>query len=638
MADVLFKQHLKLSPNAQFKNLVFEKLDKEPPKEEWRAGRVWFNTSIGKFQGIFYKLDPKTGLPVEPKELELRILGADELGYPSDGEFYPDGLFEFTATTKIVNAIDDINEALKDLAPSDASPLFGELEIFNQKQKGLLSDISELNIEHGDIEFGDEINYIILENNIKGKTKELGKEIKGEIQKQFNKADKGILNIYVDNEKLDNGINLEELFYEPSREFDLAFQGYDYPVIQNVYNHYGEKVSEKINPNKDKFINETKTLIVNKIEKYNNFKMWQRGIASFNLNLNDGFHEIKITHENIPTPQETLPTKIFIETNSNEIKLNKSDILINGDTKYLSGIPYYNNLKINFDISISNLFDYTYWLIPVKLEIENIDTTDIIWNDENTNLNNKDFPKYNDDFNYNNEISYFKENYTNEILNINLLAGKPKTKDYINLYNFNKKILINTYGNNSNNLEEYFTDETYRKPLNINFDNIDEIKNTNWDSSKELSENDALIYMNKLTGAKKDFTEFNIDIKYDFKPPYYYIRYIIGDKANNNGIIEIKTNNILNNDFNIYFKLPGVTGWLDLSKLYDYEYFKNNYTKDGTGNATNIKKTNDGYQISWTVGDLSTIDSDYMYLIKLELLNENSIIYELKEISPNWRN
>ena len=62
MADVLFKQHLKLSPNAQFKNLVFEKLDKEPPKEEWRAGRVWFNTSIGKFQGIFYKLDPKTGL------------------------------------------------------------------------------------------------------------------------------------------------------------------------------------------------------------------------------------------------------------------------------------------------------------------------------------------------------------------------------------------------------------------------------------------------------------------------------------------------------------------------------------------------------------------------------------------------
>ena len=81
MADVLFKQHIKLSPNGQFKNLVVEKLDKEPPKEEWRDGRIWYNTTIGKYQGIFYKLDPKTGLPIEPKELEIRILGADELGF-----------------------------------------------------------------------------------------------------------------------------------------------------------------------------------------------------------------------------------------------------------------------------------------------------------------------------------------------------------------------------------------------------------------------------------------------------------------------------------------------------------------------------------------------------------------------------
>ena len=637
MADVLFKQHIKLSPNGQFKNLVFEKLESEPPKEEWRDGRVWFNTTLGKFQGVFYKLDPKTGLPVEPKELEIRILGADELGYPTDGEFYPDGLFEFTATTKIVNAIDDINEALKDLAPSEPSPLFGELEIFNQKQKGLLSDISELNINYGELNFGDEINYIVLENNIQGKTKELGKEIKGEVQKQFNKADKGVLKLYINNSQIDNGINLEDLFYEQGREFDNAFQGYDYPEKQKVYNHFGELVTETVNPNKNNFINETNTLIVNKIEKYNNFKMWQRGIASFNIQLEEGYNEIKITHENIPTPQETLPTKIFVETNSNDIELNHFNITLDGSTKYLSGVPYYKDLVIDYDISVSNLFDYTYWLIPLQIKIENIDTINIYWNDENTNLNGKDYPKYNDELLYSTQIKHFKKNYINDNVKINLLAGKPKTKDYIILSTFDKNILINTYGNSSNNLEEYFTDEIYRKPLNINFDDIDEINNSNWDNTQKLSENDALVFMNYLTSAKKDLSEYNININYDFEPPYYYIRPFIGSKANSNGIFKITTNNELNADFNIYFKLPGITGWLDLSKLYDYEYFKNNYQTDGTGNATSIKKTSDGYEISWTIGELSTNTTDNMYLIKIEILNENTIISEMKEISDNWR-
>ena len=45
-ADFRVKQHLKMSPNAQIKNLVPENLSAIPPESEWKIGRIWFNTKI----------------------------------------------------------------------------------------------------------------------------------------------------------------------------------------------------------------------------------------------------------------------------------------------------------------------------------------------------------------------------------------------------------------------------------------------------------------------------------------------------------------------------------------------------------------------------------------------------------------
>src|SRR5574344_1027663 len=162
-SDFILKQTLKLSPNAQIKHLVPENLSEILPREEWKLGRIWFNNSIGKLQGVFLKLDKSTGLPVQPEEWEIRIVGADALGPTKDGEYWPDGLFDFTEQTKIADAMDDVSEALKDLAPSEATFLRGDLNLKQPIKSGRVSKLINTpnSFDLFDVQPGDLINYII---------------------------------------------------------------------------------------------------------------------------------------------------------------------------------------------------------------------------------------------------------------------------------------------------------------------------------------------------------------------------------------------------------------------------------------------------------------------------------------------
>lgn len=77
-ADYKLHQHLKMSPNAQIKNIVPESLSDVPPESEWKLGRIWFNTTIGRFQNVVSVIDEATNLPKEPLELEVKVLGEDD--------------------------------------------------------------------------------------------------------------------------------------------------------------------------------------------------------------------------------------------------------------------------------------------------------------------------------------------------------------------------------------------------------------------------------------------------------------------------------------------------------------------------------------------------------------------------------
>lgn len=78
-ADFRIKQHLSMSPNAKVKNLVPESLEEIPAEEDWKVGKIWFNSTVGRFQSVFVKIDEATNLPLNPEELEVRVLGEDDV-------------------------------------------------------------------------------------------------------------------------------------------------------------------------------------------------------------------------------------------------------------------------------------------------------------------------------------------------------------------------------------------------------------------------------------------------------------------------------------------------------------------------------------------------------------------------------
>lgn len=662
--DFRLKQHLRLSPNAQIKNLVPENLTEVPPEEEWKLGRFWYNTTIGKLQGVFLKLDVSTGEPLQPEEMEIRIVGADALGPTKDGEFWPDGLFDFTSQTKIADAVDDVNEALKDLAPPEATLLRGDLNLIDQEFfTGKISGQSIMapdQLRMDGVNPGDELTYIINHPIVSATLPVEGVVVKGTQQQQFGRADQGIIVAVINDSHVDEGINLYEQFSEIGRDYEGVMQGYDPEITQTVYDIEGNTHTVEANPNKENYRSSTGVLTINTVERYNDFKKWQRGTGTVNFEVEPGKHSLRVEHdgiisgshlnEEIPTePFKTNTFDVFYDPNNTapSTEITNFDILT-GDSKYVSGIPFYNaNISFSFNYAATNVFNYSYWDKPISIVMDGSGHDLLDWNDTASSLNGLSYPMWDDEFvltAY--SITYDLSNTTTTKVNIVGKAGKPLTGWGDESTAF-KDILVDTYPltGNSTTLKETFIDEEYR----INIDSIDQDDSNNvslnskgtWNSSLSLQSGQAQQFMGQLFKAKSNYSLYNISTDYtsfESDNQYYYRRlYAVGDKPNSNGILKITTNGIIETDFEVHIKLPGITGWLNLNELFDVEYFAENYNFDGTGCASNIEKTTYGYNFSWSAGNFSTVNSDYGYLVRILIKTTDCIIDEIEEISDTWR-
>jgi hypothetical protein len=630
-ADFVLKQHLKLNINGVVKNFVVEALDDIPPKEEWRIGRIWYNKNLNKIQYITYKTDNDGNIL---DEMVVKNIDDGILNFPADHTFL-DGLFQFTPKTKISDAIDEINEALKDLAPAEATTLRGNLILNNVYKSGYLSNNIPNDFNIKDFKNGKFINYIVLNEKINCELPKQGVYEKGKQQLQFGKADEGEINLLLNDENI-LSVSLKNAFYEPSRDIDGAIQGYDYPIEQKLVINGEEKIIE-VNPNKDKFKdeNEKGELIISKVEKYNNFKKFQRGEGRFSVGLIKGENALKVIHKDVlGGPYETKELKVFYEPKGDEIELNLNNLKIIGNKKYLSGIGFLNNnIKVSFDLDIKNLFKYTYYLNPIKIKLPYMIEKEENWKNDASNLKDKDIPNYDDELKFENYVlNYDANNVQMEGIIVNIKAERPTD---IKSISETLNVLIDTKQKTSENYVENFDDEYYRLSQNIDFDNTDEIKNNinNWKSDEKLGDTDAQVYLGKLIKAKDKFGD--IDYTNNVNNNQVYIRPFIFDKPSSNGKIKIITENNLGQDFDLYMKIPGVTGWLDLSKYFDVEDFDKNYKNDGTGCATEINKKFNEINVKWTIGTHSLNESDNMYLIKIVIKEKNTEIEKIEEISDN---
>lgn len=643
-----------MSPNAQIKNLVPENLSVIPPESEWKIGRIWFNTSAGKFQGVFLKLDNASGLPLVPSQLEVRTVGVDVLGPTRDGTYWPDGLFNFTEQTKISDAMDVVNEALKDLAPPEATFLRGDLVVFDQKM--LTGRISKLNAACKDVikmsgaSVGTLINYIITNPNVKANLPVTGLFAKGKKQQQFGRADKGVMTVIVDEKPTDVGLNLYQLFNESGRDHFGIVQGYDQPITQSFLDVDGISHNINANPNKNNYKSSSGSLTIGKVERYNDFKKWQCGSGIVNVAITPGYHVIKVEHTGIIPDLvcKTNDLQLFYDTNNiKPICTIMSFLVSNGDKKYISGIPFYTkNISFALKFKAENVFSYTYWDYPISLKIQGDEEKLLAWNDPSSNLNTVDVPFWDDNFTLNSYVIDFNQTNTYyDKITLVTKAGKPSTGwgDEI-MKSINILIDTNPINSNSTPTKETFLDEDYRIRIDgVDTDNVLSVathtKNT-WLSNVPLRDGEAQQMFGALIKAKDNFSLYNTDVDYSiFNKPeqVYYRRFFIDNKPNSNGTLKIDTDGIIGVDFDLFIKLPSVTAWLNTNVLFDIETFINKKNINGTGCGVGLIKTTNGYEIPWSTGNLSTHNSGFGYLIKVVLKNDDTKITGIEEISKNWR-
>jgi len=656
--DYMLHQHLKMSPNATIKNLVPETLTDVPDEADWKLGRIWYNATIGKFQTVSLKMDSSTGAPVEPNVLEVILLGSDELGFTRDGEYYPDGLFNFNTTTKVSLAVDEINEALKDLAPAESTGLNGDLSITTTH--GFKSGrVSKLNVAGQQLKLdgvteGDYISYIIKDNKLTATLPTVGFIVKDKQQTQFGKADQGLIVGYYDNVVVDAGINLYDNFNEPSRDYFGVTQGYLPSVNQNVTATNGSVSTVVANPNKANYISATSFLTVNTIERYNDFKKWQKGDGIVNIGtlngqdpIEPGRHTFSVKHTDVlGGDYDTNTAAVFYDPDTTETTTAITAFVLNtGDTKNVSGVAFLNsNITFKLGLTVDNAFAYTYWDRPIRLSSSYTDAGTVVWNDTSSNLSGETIPFWDDNIELTDYlISYTGVSKYDTDITLTAKAGKVTT-DWGNTASSNLKLLVDTYkiANNSTYLKETFNDEDYRLVETTDFDTGADIISAvgSWDSAALLTTGNAQQFMGKLQVAKDSYAQYNVNVDYTpFKneTQTYYRPIYVNGKANSNGTLKISTSADIGSEYDAFIKFPGITGWLDISKLYDVQDFTNNKTVDGTGCAVSINSTSTSMTVDWTIGTNSTIDSNYSYVVKLVLKNKNINIKEIAEISQNWR-
>lgn len=652
-ADFILKQNLKLSLEGQVKNLVPEILEEIPPESTWRLGRVWYNKSNDHFQGVFQKMD-SLGNPINPIVLEVRNIsnpggGSEFIGVPSDGEYWPDGLIPMTENTRIADAMDEVNEILKELAPSEATMLQGDLLLLsaNGVKSGFISNLNGSTLSSGTFTPGFLVNTILKDSTIVGTIPKIGKVVKGVQQKQFGKADQGIIKVIANGVELDDGVNLGNAFNEASRDFYEVIQGFDAPILQQVTKSDGTSEIISANPNKDSYKSSTDAIKITNVKQYNSFKKWQYGEGSINLGLTPGYNNFSVAHTVGGETFSTNTSEVFFDNSVTTPKLTLSNFeLFSGDVKFVSGVPFLNkNIVFEIDIKAENIFDYTYFDKPISLIGSGTNLTDLLWNVSGSSLNSKSVPLWDDMF----VLTNHKFNYsgTNTQLSSLSISGKVGKVVYgwTALQTLSKNILIDTFpaSGNSTNLKETFNDENYRLKDDTNFDDFSEIYNKigAWNSNDLLKSTDAQLFLGSLIRAKTNYNaQYNLNIDYSANSAiqFYYRPFYAQNKPNSNGTIKITTTYEIGEgkDIEIFMKLPGVTGWLDISKPFDGQFYNSNKLVDGTGNSIAIRKFASYTEVDWSIGLNSTVESNYLYVLKV-ILKNNASVSEIEEIAASWR-
>jgi hypothetical protein len=465
---------------------------------------------------------------------------------------------------------------LYSIKPLDAVPLSGSFEITGATiYSGYLADGASKFITLQPWHWCNFIikdgNFILSNNNVS----------------QFANADMGVLKLFINDVQADQ-FDLGSWFDETKR-----VTGQTYPKKFGVKN----------------------IIEILSVGPYNQYATYQR--ADFQLNitqtlLQEGENSIYLQH--VVDPLTTHATDKFIffwddfggSMGFTNIALTQHTLQSNS---YLSGIRYYS-LNDSFDLTFiaENIFNKTY-----------IETNQVVVNGSDfgipsLTLNHHDshvlgtiIPNENSNYSYLNTVTITNPNIQSVKPSLHITASNPSTKVTVD-----KAIqcLVNTMGQTSTDLVEYFQDEHYRLPV-ADYGTIPTIGT--WDSTKVLGNQDLQTYGDALVypslNFKTIFPAQNITYQ-GLSGIRSYYRAFVSNTPRNNGKFKIEGFNTGDGTITVEIKLPSLTGWLNLTKVYNQADFSGI-----NGDGCLVSALIDEY--NWTTAGFSTAHCGGIVILRI---------------------
>ena len=393
-------------------------------------------------------------------------------------------------------------------------------------------------------------------------------------------------------------------------------------------------------------------LTILSVGMYNNFKFYQKWTARINFTdasiFRQGYNEIYLAHEGISPVQNSNKLDIFYDSDTGYDPSISVSPTITEDTpvyKNLSGVKFYTTgSSWDLDLAAIDCFDNVYHSSNAPLELygwPGMSTTTIAYND--SHVSGVSSPP---------DIGE-----TMTVSNWNLVQGpggdsldaritvRPRDPygTYTAVQTPSDSIIISACSNNSTSLVEHFCDENYRLK-NGSYDTIPSAITGQWDSTQSLSSYDSgnglEVYNNELYFPTLDFSGTLPSGNPDYsslasETNKIYIRAFKDTSASHsNGILRItgiSKTQLYNRDIRVYIKAPTQTGWLDLTRDYNFATFTG-ADDDGCWVGRDVQTNSD---FNFTLGTFGTEDSGYMIIVKIVYPDSSAPRVSLLEIT-NW--
>lgn len=479
---------------------------------------------------------------------------------------------------------------------------------------------SNINYKSGD-PAGDIVNYITNDGTLTLTTPS---------GNYSNYGDRGLVKLHV-NGAVVATIDLGANFVLANRNGSQIISGYDIqgvgdPIVNGVVSFTGG------------------TFRVISVQLHNGFKFYQKAVVQASITdpsfLRQGYNSIYVSHEGLSIEeggdQTSSTVDIFYDTDAGANPSVSTPVIAEGVPvfKYLSGVKYYDTGSTwELDLTASNCFDNVYHSTESPVVFSGwpgLSTTAIRYDD--TSVTGVSTPPDIDEvMTISNWMLVQSANQMNTDARITATPRDPYGS-YTGVQSVSQNILIYSYGTASTDLIEHFRDENYRLP-NAAYDTIPASITGQWDSTQSLDiyddETGLQLYLDELYFPTIDFSSYMPTGNPDYsliaaEVNKTYLRAFRDSSASRaSGTLRmtgITKTQLYNRNIRVWIKAPSQTGWLDLTRDYNFSAFTGS-DEDGCWVNRDVQSNSD---FQFTLGTNYTVNSGDMIVVKIQYPDNTS--------------